>query len=243
MGDLMSESGTMFDEDSIRWKIIRVGNLIFEQHERNGQLVAHKLFGDPTITLIQGEKNILVDPGYGPYRELKSDVSEQSQQEQLLLSFLKLAGVELDNINIVFITHRHQDHSNLVSMFERAGSKIKYGGTDKEQVIEGVYVLHTPGHGPEHGCLLFNSPEIRSDGEWSDRGPSVVIAGDAIVNLDYFKELAPYWMNRYTREEVEQTRETMRKISEKADIIVPGHGQPFLNLPELHTRWPPDLRA
>jgi len=229
----------MTNDNPIRWKIIRVGNLIFEQHERKSKLVRHKLFGDPTITLIQGEENILVDPGYGPYRELKSHVSEQNQQEQILLQFLELAGVGLDEIDIVFITHRHMDHINLVDMFEKAGAKIKYGGTDEEQIIKGVKALHTPGHDPEHCCLLFHSPETHSDGECVDSGPRVVVAGDSIVNLDYFKELAPYWMNRYTKAEIQQTRETIRELSEKADIIIPGHGQPFLNLPELHTRWPP----
>jgi hypothetical protein len=66
----------------------------------------------------------------------------------------------------------------------------------------------------------------------------VVVAGDAVLSLDYFKEFAPYWMNQYTQAEVEQTRESLLRIAEVADIIVPGHGQPFVNTPELRAKWP-----
>ena len=92
----------MKKEDTIIWKIIKVGNLIFEQHEQRTPLLNHKLFGDPTITLIQGEKNIIVDPGYGPYRERAALKSELKLQEKILQFYLKLAGIETLDIDIVF---------------------------------------------------------------------------------------------------------------------------------------------
>ena len=152
----------MKNEDAINWKIIKVGNLIFEQHEQRTPLLSHKLFGDPTITLITGEKNIIVDPGYGPYRERVALKSELKLQEKILQSYLELAGIETWDIDLVFVTHDHADHCNLSGMFERAGAKIINGGIEGRQIIWGVTVLKTRGHDFNHCCLIywFNNREI-----------------------------------------------------------------------------------
>jgi glyoxylase-like metal-dependent hydrolase (beta-lactamase superfamily II) len=226
MKELRSTKG----ENSISWKVIRVGNLLYEQHERDGRIVGHKMFGDPTITLISGEKNILVDPGYGPYRERINRKSEEKLQENILRKYLRLAEVDISDINIVFITHHHMDHFNLLGMFEGAGAEVISDKDDGELIISGVEVMRTPGHDPHHCSLKFTSNE-------NDLEHRIIIAGDAVLNLDYFKELAPYWMNMYTESEVRQAREDIKRISDEADIIVPGHGQPFANDWDLRSKW------
>ena len=211
----------------IDYTILSSGNLLFEQHERYPCNHRKKCWGDPTITLIFGEKTMIVDPAYGPYREKKQGILEDAVQMKILELKMKLVGIKMDDIDLVFTTHGHPDHMNLADKFVENGMKLI--GNDhyssESQVMEGVEVIRTPGHSDDHHILRFN------DGTYD-----VVVSGDAVVSLDYYKELAPYWMNRYSKGEIRVTRKSMYEISKMADLIIPGHGPPFLNDGDLKGR-------
>ena len=53
-------------------------------------------------TLIKGEANILVDPGYNPTFKIKA-----------LNPLLREAGIEVKNIDEIWFTHKHPDHTGL----------------------------------------------------------------------------------------------------------------------------------
>ncbi len=53
-------------------------------------------------TLIKGEANILVDPGYNPVMKIKA-----------LNPLLREAGMEVKNIDEIWFTHNHPDHTGL----------------------------------------------------------------------------------------------------------------------------------
>lgn len=209
----------------IDYTILSSGNILFEQHERYPCNHRKKCWGDPTVTLIFGEKTMIVDPAYGPYRERKRGISEDEIQMKILELKMNLVGITMDDIDLVFTTHNHPDHMNLADKFVGHGARFSTGSSSGNFIMEGVKVIKTPGHSEDHHVLRFN------DGTYD-----VVVAGDTVVNLDYFKELAPYWMNRYSEEEIRVTRKSMYDISKMADLIIPGHGQPFLNDYDLKGR-------
>jgi len=202
----------------VDYTILSSGNLLFEQHERYPCNHRKKSWGDPTITLVRGELNVIIDPAYGPYRERKKDSSEADIQMRILEMKMELVGISPGDIDLVFCTHDHPDHTNLAHKFTESGARVVLGHSSGGSLMEGVKVIRSPGHSDDHYVLKFN------DGTYE-----VVVAGDAVVNLDYYKELAPYWMNRYAEEEIWETRKTMYDISRMADLIIPGHGQPFMN--------------
>lgn len=201
----------------VDYQILRPGNLLFEEHERvENNNLWKKAWGDPTTTLLFGEKNVIVDPGYGPYRERMRDVDEHDTQLKILQLQMSLLDLSMRDIDFVFITHHHLDHMNLAHRFEQSGAVIidPWEG----DFMSGVEIIRTPGHSDDHHILKFH------DGNYD-----IVVAGDAVINLDYYRHLSPYWMNGYSDNEIWQTRESMYQISRMADIIIPGHGQPFLN--------------
>lgn len=235
-------------DPGITWQVVKVGNLIYEQHERDDLLFEHKLFGDPTITVISGDQTILVDPGYGYYRQERLGIDERADQEDGLRWYLAMAGLEVADIEIVFLTHRHLDHTNLTGLFRDAGARVLTGpdiGEDGDEVMAGVSILHVPGHLPDAYALSFESLPLQDRKEIKDPTAAlrVVVAGDAVVSLDYFRELAPYWKNRYSTKRIADTRQSMRRISGLADVIVPGHGQPFINSPVIRDRWPQSVAS
>ena len=54
---------------------------------------------------------------------------------------------------------------------------------------------------------------------------SVVVAGDAVATLDFWKERRAY----YNAVDPEESKRSMNVINSIADIIVPGHDNSFFN--------------
>lgn len=177
-----------------------------------------KLFIGATVTLIQSDKNIVVDPGYL--------VDQAKVVEELAKNGLKPA-----DIDIVFLTHTHIDHTSNLNLFPQARVycklKSSYPGqyhvpaegylkrTDiKDGLIlaKDVEYLLTPGHVDDHVSLLVNT----EDG-------MVVIAGDAIANqamIDIAKKPLLY-------SDLKQYDASRQKILAVADYVIPGHGDRF----------------
>ena len=192
----------------VEYYILSVGNAMYS--EKLMPLVGAT--GSPTITLIiSGSKNLLVDPGYGPYEDVGLNAHEEAKK--LKENLAKILGKR--DVDSIFITHPHIDHCNLAGFF--SAPTIEYGC---REVLPGVISFATPGHYSRHYSLEFKAKE-----------GVIVVAGDAVINKDYFYSKDPweriYRANLYSVKDMKLTNKTMGNIKRRADYIIPGHGDKF----------------
>ena len=185
--------------------------------------------GASTVTLVRGQKNILVD--VGPYG-----------RRALLEAALRQRGLTPDDIDVVVITHAHWDHAQNVDLCKRARllisrAEVEYTrsprpgdfatpsyfaatlqGLDVEYAREGmqpepgVTIIETPGHTAGHLSVVVET----------DQG-AVVLAADALSDADSLDRGHPFiifW-------DVEQAVASMKKILARGSVIYPGHDRPF----------------
>jgi glyoxylase-like metal-dependent hydrolase (beta-lactamase superfamily II) len=165
-----------------------------------------------TVVLIKSNgKNILADPGLN---------------RKNLLDSLKKEGLKTSDIDFVFLTHGHADHSLLAGIFEN--SKIvdelyvyqNKSITNHNGAIPGtdLKIIRTPGHVEEHCSLIIKT----------DKG-TYAIAGDVFwwpededQKIDINKpDNDPEHMN------IKKLINSRKKLLEAADYIIPGHGKIF----------------
>ncbi|HGJ65886.1 TPA: MBL fold metallo-hydrolase [bacterium] len=187
--------------------------------------------GGSTVTIIgENDELLLVDTGY----DHESDVSQANKENNWnkLKMSLQLNGIDPDDITKVFVTHFHRDHFGCIEYFENAEwychniALANFDDPIKGKFIlinDGDYILHntlviaTPGHTQGHSSIL-----------WSDRNRTVrvAIAGDAIINLAWLQS-GYIWKFNSDFLCTETTRDSIKRILNECDIVVPGHGQPF----------------
>jgi N-acyl homoserine lactone hydrolase len=181
------------------------------------------------VTLIRGTKNILVD-------------SAQVGRRELLVGKLKEHGVTPDDIDIVVLTHSHWDHILNIDLFpnsrvlihplEREYAKApkdtdwatpKYTSLilesmkleevkEGDEIDEGVTVLDVPGHTKGSIALLVRTDE-----------GTAAVTGDALHSSWSALTGQPrliFW-------DVEQGRQSIRKVLDRSDTYYPGHDRPF----------------
>jgi glyoxylase-like metal-dependent hydrolase (beta-lactamase superfamily II) len=185
-----------------RLDILAVGNLI---REGGTILEAHS-----TSTLIRsGNVNIVVD------------TSTKEMLPSIKTSFRQV-GVLPKDVSIVVLTHMHNDHCGNNDMFKKAkfyaraeecpeGKGFTPVSKDTE-IAPGVRLVHTPGH-------TKGSMSVFVDGE-----RRYAIAGDAIPLEDNCTRMIPPGINYDPHTAIE----SIKSIADYADVIVPGHGFPFL---------------
>ena len=93
------------------------------------------------------------------------------------------------------------------------------------EIVTGIRVLPLPGHTPGLAGLLFAS----EDG-------MVAVAGDSVMTRDFFKDRRGY----YNSADFAASARSIDLLMEKADIVVPGHGNYFLS---TGARCRPDFSA
>ncbi len=202
------ESGIKYVEailgHMIQLDILAVGNL---ERDEDGNI----LKADSTSVLVRTPKHtIVVDP------------STKYMRPFLKTSF-KQIGVFVKDVDIVVLTHTHEDHTENLDMFAKAKVYLHSGSDrtipgaiivdDEEyELCEGVKLVHTPGHCPEEMSVF-----VEADRRY-------VIAGDAIPLEDNFFKNVPPRLNTDSG----QALESIKKIRDYADVIVPGHGFPFM---------------
>ncbi len=167
-----------------------------------------------TVTLvIDGDYKIIIDTG----------ILGDGEKIQRGLTDFRLSFKEID---LVINTHLHGDHIGNNALF----SKAKFIAHKKEfpaklknvEVISGGYklsknikLIETPGHTP--GCIsvvIVNPEDNRT----------YVISGDALPLKDNYLEWVPPGINYNPKIALE----SMKKIVDIADIIIPGHDKMFL---------------
>ena len=168
------------------------------------------LFADSTSVLIRsGGRNIVVDP------------STEYMRPAIKTSFKQL-GIFPKDVDTVILTHTHRDHTGNLDLFPKARVIVHSGGAPIEgaevfdgesmEICQGVRVVHTPGHCREE-CSVFVDADRR-----------YVIAGDAIPLEDNFTRMIPPRIC----DDPDAAMKSIKNIAEYADVIIPGHGFPFM---------------
>lgn len=139
-----------------------------------------------------------------------------------------------EDIDMVVNTHCHADHTGCNRLFVNAevvvhkqegaarcvsGKVRRIEGTG-EELVPDVSVIHTPGHSRGSISVVARTKL----GTW-------VMAGDALPTADNYVAWVPPGINY----DPEVALESMRRIVDIADTIVPGHGPPFKKDGELPT--------
>ncbi len=162
---------------------------------------------------------------------------------------LRLKGIDPDHVEHIIFTHLHWDHCANSDKFKNATfyvqekeyeyaldpippyyhsyestriglkpafSNIKFELIDGDQdIMDGIKVLSTPGHSPGHQAVLVET-----------KHSNCVIAGDAFLCFENLepnkdKQLDFTLIGRYM--DVEKTWQSMIKIKNASNIILPGH--------------------
>lgn len=162
-----------------------------------------------TVTLVQSNNhNIIVDPG-------------MTQDPRAIENALKGHGLTPHDIDTVFITHHHPDHTRYMGLFQGARVYDYESIYASDRWLDGdgtitpeVKIIKTPGHTDEDATLIVsNVTNIKA------KNPCTV----AVCHLWWYegKDDDP------TAKNMRQLHESRKKVLAMADFIVPGHGKMF----------------
>jgi glyoxylase-like metal-dependent hydrolase (beta-lactamase superfamily II) len=186
--------------------ILAVGML--DRSETGEVLEAHS-----TSTLIRSGDSLIV-----------VDTSSKYMRPALRTSIREL-GIFPKDVDTVVITHWHDDHLENLDLYPNAEIYAWEGPAaesnlrnvniinDELKLCDGVTLVHTPGH-------TMDSMSVFVEGE--DRKYAVV--GDAIPLEENYRKMVPPRLNV----DSELAMKSINTIARFADVIVPGHGFPFM---------------
>jgi glyoxylase-like metal-dependent hydrolase (beta-lactamase superfamily II) len=233
-----------------RIQIIKQGSLTLEAFEHPlPSIIAMKYLsgigGNSTVTYVESDVKILVDTGF----EFEMDQRREniSRNKKLLIQSLKNHALTPHDIDILFITHWHADHFMNYDLFSdseiiMAEPTVKRHHLeftkvcDGDTIANGIQVLFTPGHTQDHASLLLSTKPMMYKQRSQHGGiitgvgeNKVVIAGDAIVSANYYA-LNKIWNYNSDFHSESDAKQSVEKICEIADYIIPGHGGMFENI-------------
>lgn len=157
-----------------------------------------------TMTLVRDDDLVILsDPGV-------------LDDQKILIDALAKEDLNINDVTHVFITHSHMDHYRNLGMFPRAIAIDYWGLWDgakcedrPEKLTNNIEIIETPGHSSDGLTMLIKTDKgttaVVGDLWWSERGP----------------ENDPY------ASDPEKLIESRQKVSELADLIIPGHGGMF----------------
>lgn len=188
----------------IQLDILCVGDLV---RGEDGEIVK----ADSTSVLIRA-----------PGRLIVVDPSTKYMRPAVKTSF-KQIGVFPHDVDTVILTHTHSDHIGNLDMYKNAKVYVHKGGkteipgaeivdADELEICPGVRMIHTPGH-----CTEESSVFVDADRKY-------VVAGDAIPLEDNLRKNVPPALNTDAR----LAKESLDRIRKFADVVIPGHGFPFM---------------
>ena len=189
----------MRERSQNRLDVLAVGSIV-----RNGSRI---LEAHSTSTLIRaGDVNIVVD------------TSSKEMLPAIKTSFRQI-GILPEDVNIVVLTHMHNDHCANSDIFRKAEFYVRTEEcpcgyvpvSEDTEIAPGVRLMHTPGHTEGSMSVLVDA----------DR--KYAVAGDAIPLEDNFIKMVPPGIS-YDKD---RAVKSIKYISEYADVIIPGHGFPF----------------
>ena len=185
-----------------RLDVLAVGNLVRKSTEI--------IDAYSTSTLIRaGSVNIVVD-------------TSDKEMSAAIRTSLRQVSVLPEDISIVVLTHMHRDHYGNNGLFKNAKIFVRkeecpeernYFPVSKDkEIAPGVKLVHTPGH-TEGSMSVFVEGERK-----------YAVAGDAIPLEDNYRKMVPPALNY----DAETAMESIKSIIEYAQVIIPGHGFPFM---------------
>lgn len=203
-----------------RWKIIQIGCL------RKNRYWDEEKDCRPqscTVSLIETEsRRILIDPGLSSPDEMRTLLDRR-------------AGIALEDIDTIFLTHFHRHHRQCLPLFAKsvwlmARTEIHWWERRKEtseeernllarivpiedHTLPEIEILPTPGHTHGSASLVVETRE-----------GMVVMAGDAVATFDHFDYREP----ADNPEDIKEARRSIDRIAKIADIVVPGHDNYFV---------------
>jgi N-acyl homoserine lactone hydrolase len=162
-----------------------------------------------SVTLIRNEDlNILVD-------------TSLKENRSMLLQALQAQNLTPKNINVIVNTHCHRDHVGNNDLFPQAQIYAHQACVQKCSFIkinsfpysltQEIEIWETPGHSWDSITVFMKLDKIYA------------ITGDAIPLKGNYEN----WIPPVIHVDAERAIESMKKIVEKADIIIPGHDSPF----------------
>jgi glyoxylase-like metal-dependent hydrolase (beta-lactamase superfamily II) len=202
---------------TVKFAIVNIGTLSMNRFWGETE---RKRAPSATCTLLDVDgTRLLVDPS--PYPE---------QLEQRLFA---ATGLRTGDVDMVFVTHHHADHRFGLELFvgkpwlmASAALEEWRAATPQDEGIIGAFapaerhlpgsvtLLATPGHTRSHHSL-----EVQSN--WG----RLIVAGDAAMTPDFFQAEEGF----HNSADFSEARETIRHIKQIADLVIPGHGNYFIN--------------
>jgi glyoxylase-like metal-dependent hydrolase (beta-lactamase superfamily II) len=88
-------------------------------------------------------------------------------------------------------------------------------------MLPGVEVLFTPGHTVDHASIIVNSM-------LGGLKARIAVAGDAVLSHGYLQS-GRVWQYNADFHSAEAAAESIRQLLERCDVIIPGHGTPFMS--------------
>ncbi len=185
--------------------------LVLGHLERNedGSLVLDETWSTSTLIRTDDGHNIVVD------------TSRSYMKPAIKTSLKQIGKVFPEDVDIIVLTHAHEDHIGNNDMFKNAKIYLHRDEVcdiegavriDKETAIaKGVRIVPTPGHSAGSVSVFVDA----------DRHYAIV--GDVVPLRDNFtKRIAP----KLNVDEA-AAMDSIERIADYADVIVPGHDQPF----------------
>ncbi len=202
-------------QDSIAaWALTRVAlaeptSQVFVLNEGYDRIVDGELLVESTITLVLSKGIVLVtDPGM---------ISDQAD----IVRALAAHEFDPEDVNHVFITHLHPDHTANVGMFPNAKLVDAFSVYDRERWIDhddefvvapSIRVLRTPGHSSWDASLLIDNT-----------AKGTIAITHTWWHSDMTPEVDPFADDQTALEE------SRDRLLREADWIIPGHGAGFPN--------------
>lgn len=188
----------------VKLDILAVGGLV--RDENGDVLEAHS-----TSTLVRTDEMTIV-----------VDTSSKHLRPALKSSFREL-GVFAKDVDAVILTHCHEDHMGNLDLFPNAKVYVHEGAPEslsfKPEVVrgdielcKGVRLIHTPGHTNDSMSVFVDA----------DR--HYAVAGDAIPLEDNLRKRVPPRIHT----DRDLAMQSIKSIVRFADVIIPGHGFPFM---------------
>jgi glyoxylase-like metal-dependent hydrolase (beta-lactamase superfamily II) len=189
--------------------------ILIEGYAREGDNGVYH--ASPTSILIYDDDvKVLVDPG---------------TNEKMLKEAFKKEKLNLEDIDMIFLSHYHPDHFLNIRLFPKVDiydGAIRWHG-EEEHFYEGkipgtdIEIVPTPGHASEQSSLVIETEEYGcvffcQDVFWWEDGKQ---RNDTVEEL--MNNVDPFMSSG---EDLKKSREI---VLARADWIVPGHGKMFKN--------------
>ena len=175
------------------------------------QLADGWLANSSVVYIKSNGKNIIADPGL--------------DREKLLTTLTK-EGLKISDIDFVFLTHGHADHSLLAGIFTNAKIVDELYVYQQNKIIQhqgiipntDLKVIQTPGHVEEHCSLIVPTAE-----------GIYAVAGDVFWWPDNEKQEVDINKPDHdpTHMDIKKLIASRKKLLSIADYIIPGHVKKF----------------